>query len=505
MKTTKILKFFLSMFAIAVTLAAMNFNAYEGAFGIMLTAPLILAGIETSNDAKQKRSDIWEKMEGMVQLRKQEKRSFTDDEETKYNNLRASFDQLTKHIETLEADEKRALLMADNKARQKRKSQDETDLQKFSLARLVQLKAEGRSLDGIEAEMHQEAVQEARNSGVSISGVGVPNIAIASIMKRSQTSFNVTDQTSTAGDEGGMLVPTSTSALILALRPMLVLSQLGVNMMGGLVGNLDFVKGGSTVATWNTEEGNADTTFFTTSKITMSPKRLAAVTRISKQLMIQTPENIEQKLITDLLRAVAQAVELAAINGASGGNDPTGILNVDGIGTVVGGVAGAAPTWDHMVALEKKVAIENALMGRLAYLTNHKVKARLKTTKLDAGSGLFVWPHNENSINGYPVGVSNLVPSNLEKSPADDLSAIIFGDWSELMIGQWGGLDLIVDEKKEAINNRLVITTNSFWDVATLWPQKFAAMTDAITDISASAPSDDDTTGGDDDDDDDTT
>jgi HK97 family phage major capsid protein len=443
-----------------------------------MTNDKLLSNIENSDDAKQKRSKIWDKMNEMIQLRKSEKRDFTDEEKTKYEQLRSDFDILTETLKELEADEKRALIMAGNQANEQRKSQDERDLAKFSLARLIQLKSEGRSLDGIEAEMHQEAEQEARRSGVSLSGVGVPNVAIDSIMKRSQSSMNATG--GSGGDEGGMLVPTSTSGLIMALRPMLVLSQLGVNMMGGLVGNLDFVKGTSTVASWNTETGEAANTNIGTSKISMSPKRLAAYTEIYKQLMVQTPENIEQKIMGDLLRAVAQAVEAAAINGADGGNDPTGILNVTGIGSVVGGAEGAVPTWDHLVALEKEVAIENALMGRLAYLTNHKVKAKLKTTKMDAGSGVFVWPHNENNINGYPVGVSNLVPSNLEKT-ATDLSAIIFGDWSELMIGQWGGLDLIVDPYSGAKNNKIVITTNSFWDVQTLWPEKFAAMTDAIT------------------------
>ncbi len=480
----KIMKFFMALFAIAVTFAAIGFGSYEGAAAIFMTAPLILANIENSDDAKQKRSKIWDKMNEMIQLRKSEKRDFTEEEKTKYEQLRSDFDILTERLKELEADEKRALIMAGNQAKQQRQSQDEKDLAKFSLARMIQLQVNGRSLDGIEAEMHQEAEKESRQAGVSLSGVGVPNIAIDAIMKRgAQTSMNVTG--GSGGDQGGMLVPTSTSGLIMALRPMLVLSQLGVNMMGGLVGNLDFVRGTSTVASWNTETGEAGNTNVATSKISMSPKRLAAYTEIYKQLMVQTPENIEQKIMGDLLRAVAQAVEAAAINGADGGDDPTGILNISEIGSVVGGDEGAAPTWDHLVALEKTVAIENALMGRLAYLTNHKVKAKLKTTKMDTGSGLFVWPHNENNINGYPVGVSNLVPSDIEKTTTD-LSAIIFGDWSELMIGQWGGLDLIVDPYSGAKNNKIIITTNSFWDVQTLWPEKFAAMADVIT-----APDDD--------------
>jgi HK97 family phage major capsid protein len=481
MKTSlKIMKFLLGLLVMAVVFGAF-LTPVLGISAIMLAAPLLLANIETSDDAKAKRSKIYDKMEELLNLRKTEKRKFSEEEQTQYDQLKTDFDTLTGHIKELEDDEKRALIMAGNQARQSNKEKEEREVGKYSVKRMLEFAMNGKTPDGLEGEMHEEAQLEARNANVGISGIGIPNYVIGLIAKR---AMSATQQTSAVGDQGGMLVPIEKSGLLFALRPLLVMNQLGANFMGGLVGNLDFVRGSSTVAAWGTEIHTAAETNVITSKITMAPNRLAAFTEIYKQLMVQTPENIEQKVIGDILRAVAQEVERAAINGSGNTNQPRGILNTSGIGSTVGGTDGLAPTWAHIVDLETKVDIANALMGNLAYLTNAKVKGLLKTTKLDDGSGLFVWPQNGSELNGYKVAVSNLVPSTLTKGSGTGVgvcSAIVFGDWSELMIGQWGGLDLIVDPYSGAKNNKIIITTNSFWDVATTWPEKFAAMLDART------------------------
>lgn len=433
---------------------------------------------KTAADAKSKRSDINEELKKLEAI--EAERDFTPEEEKRFDELQSQWESLNPIIERLEIAEKRALMNAAAQARMSFEEKEKRELGEYSLKRALQFALKGQTPDGLEGEMHQEAEKEARNSGTSLMGLGIPDVAIRAMTER--RAMTATGTTSTAGDQGGMLVPTVTSGLLMALRPLLVLNQLGANFMGNLVGNYDFVRGTSTIAAWEGENTDADETGVATSKITMSPKRLAAKTIISKQLMVQTPENIENMVWNDMLRAVAQTVESAAINGTGLNNQPEGILNNDYINTVVGGASGATPTWDHLVALEKEIAIDNALMGRLAYLTNHKVKAALKTTKIDSGSGLFVWPQNANELNGYPVGVSNLVPSTLSKgSNNGNLSAILFGDFSELKIGQWGGVDVTIDPYTLAGKNQLKITTNSLWDVALVFPEKFAAIVDVNT------------------------
>ena len=192
--------------------------------------------------------------------------------------------------------------------------------------------------------------------------------------------------------------------------------------------------------------------------------------------------DVEKFVQNDLLMAVMLAVDLAAINGPGSGGAPTGILNTSGIGTVSGGTNGAAPTWANIVGLEKEVAVDNADVGKLAYLTNPKVRGKLKTTETASGSGQFVWPVNGSELNGYTAGVSTQVPSNLTKGTGTDLSAILFGNFTDLLIGQWGGLDIIVDPYTRANEGQIKIVTNSFWDVLLRHPESFAAMVDAITD-----------------------
>lgn len=478
MKSYKIMKSLVALFALALVFAFVPDIIY-GISGFVLAAPILLASIETSDDAKAKRSEIYNKMNAMLELRKSEKRSFTTEEDGKYNELKTDFDNLTKQIEELQADEKRALIMAGAAARKQAGAENSKDLNKYSLKRAIDLQLNGRVLDGIEGEMHQEAEKEARGNGLSLMGVGIPSMALDVILKRGQSA---TGQTSNALDQGGMMIKTEKEGLLWALRPLLVLSKLGVQMRGGLVGNIDLVKGTSLATAWESEVAEANETLSTTSKITLSPKRLAAFTAISKQLMIQSEYNFEQAVMGELLKAIAQAVESAAISGATSGSNPVGILATTGIGSVAIGATGGAPTWKHITDLEKEVAIDSALMGSLGYLTNHKVKSKLQNVEVVAASGRLIMEPGSKELNGYPVQFSNLVPSTLEKSSSGAvLSAAIFGDFSQMIIGQWGGLDMVVDPYTLAKTGQIQITTNSFWDVAIKYPEAFAAILDIAT------------------------
>ena len=123
-------------------------------------------------------------------------------------------------------------------------------------------------------------------------------------------------------------------------------------------------------------------------------------------------------------------------------------------------------------------------MGSLAYLTNPKVRGLLKTTLKANGVPGFIWENNE--LNGYPARVSNLVPSDLTKgTAASKCSAIMFGDWSQLWILQWGGLDLIVDPYTLADQGAYRVVLNAYHDIHVRRPEAFAAIKDALTEAGA--------------------
>jgi HK97 family phage major capsid protein len=190
---------------------------------------------------------------------------------------------------------------------------------------------------------------------------------------------------------------------------------------------------------------------------------------------------VEQFVRNDLNMAVRIAVDAAAINGSGSGNVPEGILNVTGIGDVAGGTNGLVPTFEHIVDLETAVAVDNADMGALAYLTTPGIRGALKKAKTDAGSGLFVWGQDAATLNGYRAAVSTQVPSDLVKGSSSDAHAIIFGNWNDLIMASWGGFDIVVDPYTLATQATVRVIVNSWWDMAVRHPESFAAMKDALT------------------------
>lgn len=438
---------------------------------------------KTSLEVKEARGGIYKLMQDMNTVALNEKRDFTAEEQQKYDAYGKEFDDLKIVLGNLEADERRAAEMAGAFHAEATKNNEKKEVRNYNFFRAIKAKAEGRNLDGLELEMHQEAEKEARDAGISISGLGIPNLILSDYAER--RAMTATGQTSAPLDQGGMLVATDKEGLIMALRPKLVLAQMGAKTFGGMVNNLDLVKGTSTAVAWEAEDGDANETASTTSKISVSPKRLSAFSAISKQLLMQTSPGLQDDVMNDMLNAIAQAVELAAINGAgSSSNQPLGILGTSGIGSVVGGTNGANPVWSHITQLEAAVEIANADQNALAYLTNNKVKNQLKNTKLDTGSGLFIWPQNSNELNGYPAFTSNLVPHNLTKGSTTGVevcSAIVFGDFSNLHIYNWGGMDITVDPYTLAGKAQIKLVVNTWWDVAVKHPGAFAAMLDALT------------------------
>ena len=188
--------------------------------------------------------------------------------------------------------------------------------------------------------------------------------------------------------------------------------------------------------------------------------------------------DIENFIRTDLASTLAIAIDLAAIHGSGSSNQPTGILATTGIGSVVGGTNGIAPTYAHIVGLETQVAQDNADVGSLAYLTNSKVRGKLLQTEKASDTAQFVWQDN-NSMRGYNAAVSNQVSSTLTKGNQSLSSAIIFGNWNDLIIGMWGGLDIAVDSSTGSSSGTVRVVALQDVDIAVRHAQSFAAMLDA--------------------------
>lgn len=288
---------------------------------------------------------------------------------------------------------------------------------------------------------------------------------------------------------GGHLVATNllSASFIDLLRNALVLPGMGATLLTDLNGNIAIPRqtGGAT-AYWVTE-GNAPTeSQQAVDQVAMTPKTVGAYTDYSRRLLLQSSTDVEAFVRNDIATTVALAIQQGAINGSGVSGQPTGILTTAGIGSVAGGTNGAAPTYAHMVALESALANVNAAVGNMAYLTNSKVRGKLRTTEeFPTTNGRPVWTSAggmDGSVLGYRAVVTNSVPSNLTKGTASGVcSAIIIGNWSDLMIGLWGGLDLMVDPYALATSGGRRIIALQDLDIAVRHPESFAAMLDALT------------------------
>lgn len=283
---------------------------------------------------------------------------------------------------------------------------------------------------------------------------------------------------------GGNLVATDllSGSFIDALRDSMVIDGLGARFLTGLVGNIAIPKlTGSASAYWVAENTAPTESQQTIGQVTMSPKTVGAYTDISRRLLLQSSLDVEGMVQNDIAQILGLAIQQAAISGSGASNQPSGILT-QVTPSVIGGTNGLAPTWGNIVQLESDVAVANADVGTLAYLTNAKVRGKLKTTSKVSGQNGFVWESGDTPLNGYRAGVTNAVPSNLTKGTSSGVaSAIIFGNWADLVIGMWGALDLTVDPYSGSAAGTVRIVALQDVDIALRNVVSFATMVDALT------------------------
>jgi HK97 family phage major capsid protein len=216
------------------------------------------------------------------------------------------------------------------------------------------------------------------------------------------------------------------------------------------------------------------------SQITMSPKSLGAFSDVSRLLMIQSDPSVEQIVRDDLLNAIAQKIEDVAIEGG-GSNEPSGIIDTAGIGSVAIGTNGGALTWDAITDLVKEVEVDNAAINgnTLAYLTNPKVKSHMASTpKVASTDSVMLMDAPWNSLYGYDLAVTNNVPSDLTKGTLTTASAMIFGDFSQLMMGFFSTPDILIDPYTAGSTGAVRIRVMQEMDLAVRHAQSFAACLD---------------------------
>ena len=346
------------------------------------------------------------------------------------------------------------------------------------------------SNDWRNAGLEQDASRSiAQRMGKQTTGLYVP----LEVMRRSPWDQRAIYQVGTPV-QGGNLVATNLNVDFFteALRNQSQVLGAGATMLTGLVGNVDIPRRtGVTNTFWVAESGAITEAEATFDKIQLRPKTIGALSKMSRLMLMQSTPAIEQLTRSDLMQQLALGIDLAALSGTGASNQPLGISGTSGIGTVTGGTNGLAVSLDHIIQLETQLANSNAPVDSRAYLLNTKTIASLKGLK--ASTGAYLWSATgapgqltgtPAQINGYPALPTNQARSTLNKGTSTGVcSELFFGAWSELVIGQWGVLEIVANpyDASGFPAGDVLIRAMQTLDIQVRHAASFAVMSDALT------------------------
>lgn len=244
----------------------------------------------------------------------------------------------------------------------------------------------------------------------------------------------------------------------------------GARMLTGLSGDVKIPKKLTAAsAAWiSTEGGDTSASEMTVGSVSMVPRTLGAYTDVTRQLLIQSSLDVEALMRDDLATAIALTIDKAALEGDGQSGAPTGILNTVGV-NLVPAFGAAIPSFAEVVTLETALGEDNALMGNLAYILPAPMWGGLKTKEKASGTAQFVVEPG-GTINGYRSFVSN-------QATAGNL---YFGNFSDLLIGFFGGLDITVDPYTNSKSGTVRIVALQSCDVAVRHAVSFAYGNDDV-------------------------
>jgi HK97 family phage major capsid protein/HK97 family phage prohead protease len=262
---------------------------------------------------------------------------------------------------------------------------------------------------------------------------------------------------------GGNLVATELDAgsFIDLLRNASALDQAGATVLTGLTGMVAIPRqtGGGT-AYWVAESGASTESQQTVDQISLAPRSVGAFTDYSRRLLIQSSIDVENMVRSDLATVIALEIDRCGLYGTGNNSQPLGLKLTTGISTE--DFALDSPTFAEVVALESDVATANALLGSPVYLMNAAMRGNLKVRAKDAGSGLFVM--DGDLVNGYRAVMSNQVSSG----------DLWFGNFADLVIGYFSGLDLMVDPYTHSTSGTVRVVAMQDVDIAVRQPASFS-------------------------------
>ncbi len=407
-----------------------------------------MAKEKSITELKDEKKQLSTRSKEIIAAAKGEKRQFTAEESEELGAAQTRMAEIN-----LEIEEREAL----NCGRGKRHQPDRGN--KFSFRRALANYVSGQEQNVVDAAVIEET------TGFH-NGCGVQRASKTSLVLPLETRATFTADVESAT---GVVIDEEQQEMLLPLQSSLVLAQAGARFMTGLQGDIYWPKYSGTNVFWEGENDQAKDGAGKFSKGEVyKPKRLTAYVDISEQLLIQENTSVEAIIRQTLATAIAQKVEQTAFGThAHDDNKPDGLFQT--VPTISG-----AMDWAKVVELETNADLQNALYGNLAYVMHPALVGKAKTKVKDSsGAGGFIFGENGTGLlNGYRSLRTNNLPKELQAGK--DEYGIIFGNWNDYFIGQWGALEIKVDPYSRMLEGVVRLVVNSYWNMGMIRSESFS-------------------------------
>ena len=357
----------------------------------------------------------------LIATGEKEERELNETEVNTMAELRKNIDEINSQIEALE-EENRKLTKTEIK-----NNKIEKEIRTMSLIKMINAVVEGRNFTEDEVASMAEARADFAKSGIAPKGQIVYRSVAATVAGAGQENV--------AEDKWNLEV---------AVRNNLIATKMGADFVGNLVGDVSVPQYSGSNVLWKGETATAEDGQGAFTEVTLTPKRLTAILDISKQFLAQDSNDAEAMLIRDLAAAVAEKLDKTIFGAEKLDNAPAGLFN--GVEAEKGI---ADMTYDDVLALEEAVELANGT--NYMFIVNPKVKFALKGTQMANGLQMV---YSGNEIDGYKTISSNSVADK----------GIICMDPRELIIGQWAGIDIVIDNYTKAADGQVRLVINAYYD-----------------------------------------
>lgn len=326
----------------------------------------------------------------------------------------------------------------DTNKEEKRQINKDSRMEKFNLLRAINAQVNNKPFAEADAEVITRGIEQMREMNLSNGG---------SIVLPVETRATVQATVATHGQE---FIPTETGNIVMPLRSKLVAVQAGATFLN-LTANLKLPTYSGSNVTWEGEVAEAKDGAGTFGDVTLKPQRLTAYVDVSKLSLIQANEDVEALLISDIYDALAQKLE-STIFGNGAGKDSEGV-DICPVGLLNGAGDAADLNWTMIVNDESTLEGAN-YGGEFKYVVAPSAKAKFKSTTISGTKSDLRMIQDGNTVNGYEVLSTTSVPTN----------GVLFGSWKELMIAQFGGIEITVDPVSQAHNGKVRLVVNGYFD-----------------------------------------